>query len=139
MGSFVSFPDFTTAVSKHRSSTSRILLVEDNAPTRMVMSRLIRDTGAHVVTARDGDEALRYLLQERFDVLLTDLHMPVMDGFDLIAAVNDLPVSHRPKRVIAISGIYDPGALRGMPFDVNYIPKPFSLDTLLEMLGGKPN
>lgn len=139
MGSFESFPDFTTAVSKHRSSTSRLLLVEDHAPTRMVMSRLIRDTGAHVVTARDGDEALRYLLQERFDVLLTDLRMPVMDGFDLIAAVNDLPASHRPKRVIAISGAYEAGALRGLPVDVNFMPKPFSLDTLLDMLGGKPN
>lgn len=103
------------------------------------MSRLIRDTGALVVTARDGEEALKYLLSERFDVLLTDLRMPVMDGFDLIAAVNEPPDSHKPRRVIAISGEYEAGALRGTTIDVAFMPKPFNLDTLLALLGGKPN
>ena len=58
----------------------RILIVEDNAATRLAMSRLMRDAGAEVVTARDGEEGLGYLLTQRFDVLLTDLRMPVMDG-----------------------------------------------------------
>lgn len=102
------------------------------------MSRLIRDAGAQVVTARDGEEALRYLFQQKFDVLLTDLRMPVMDGFDLIAAVNDLPASHRPSRVIAISGEYEAGALRGTP-TVAFMAKPFNLDALLDVLGGKWN
>jgi CheY-like chemotaxis protein len=126
-------------VKRHTGPSPRLLLVEDHAPTRMVVSRLIRDTGAKVVTARDGDEALRFLLHERFDILLTDLKMPVMDGFDLIDAINDLPPGHRPKRVIAISGEYEAGALRGSPFDVAFMPKPFNLDTLLSMLEGKPN
>jgi CheY-like chemotaxis protein len=137
--SFEMLPNIASEVAKPRGQTSRLLLVEDHAPTRMVMSRLIRDTGTQVITARDGEEALRYLLSERFDVLLTDLRMPIMDGFDLIAAVNDLPSSHRPKRVIAISGAYEAGALRGLPIDVNFMPKPFNLETLLEMLTGKPN
>lgn len=102
------------------------------------MSRLIRETGAQVVTARDGEEALRYLLQQKFDVLLTDLRMPVMDGFDLIAAVNDLPPSHRPARVIAISGEYEAGALRGTP-SVAFMSKPFNLEALLDVIGGKWN
>ncbi|HRK30411.1 MAG TPA: response regulator [Tepidisphaeraceae bacterium] len=133
------FSSSASEVAKHRSSSPRILLVEDHAPTRMVMSRLIRDTGAQVVTARDGSEAIRYLLNERFDVLLTDLHMPHKDGFDLIKEMSDMPSSHRPSRVIAISGHFEAGALRGLPIDVNFMPKPFSLDTLLELLSGKPN
>jgi len=116
---------------------ARVLVVEDHTPTRLAMSRLIRQTGADVVTARDGEEGLGYLLTQRFDVLLTDLRMPVMDGFELVAHAQKLPESHRPGRIIAISGEYEAGALRGLP--VSFLPKPFDLDTLLNMLGGKPN
>jgi two-component system, cell cycle response regulator CpdR len=116
---------------------TRILIVEDNAATRLAMSRLMRDAGADVVTARDGEEGLGYLLTQRFDVLLTDLRMPVMDGFELLHHCQKLPDSHRPARIIAISGEYEAGALRGQP--VQFLPKPFNIDALLEMLGGRPN
>jgi len=115
----------------------RILIVEDHAPTRLAMSRLIRQAGADVVTARDGEEGLGYLLTQRFDVLLTDLRMPVMDGFELVHHCMKLPASHRPSRVIAISGEYEAGVLQGQP--VQFMPKPFDLHTLLDMIGGKPN
>src|SRR5437763_5614287 len=116
---------------------SRVLIVEDNAGTRLAMSRMMRDAGADVVTARDGEEGLGYLLTQRFDVLLTDLRMPVMDGFELLQHCQKLPETRRPSRIIAISGEYEAGALRGQP--VQFLPKPFNIDTLLEMLGGKPN
>src|ERR1700722_3800021 len=115
----------------------RILVIEDHAPTRLAMSKLIRQAGAEVVTARDGEEGLGYLLTQRFDVLLTDLRMPVMDGFELLQHCAKLPDSHRPKRVIAISGEYEASVLHGQP--VQFLPKPFSLSALLDMIGGKPN
>ena len=61
----------------------------------MAMSRLIRQP-APTVTARDGEEGLGYLLTQRFDVLLTDLRMPVMDGFELLQHCLKLPECHRP-------------------------------------------
>jgi CheY-like chemotaxis protein len=115
----------------------RILIVEDHAATRLAMSRLLRQAGADVVTARDGEEGLGYLLTQRFDVLMTDLRMPVMDGFELLQHTLKLPESHRPGRIVAISGEYEAGALRGQP--VQFLAKPFSVETLLDMLGGKPN
>src|SRR3954452_2760816 len=115
----------------------RILIVEDNAATRMAMSRLMRDAGAEVVTARDGEEGLGYLLTQRFDILLTDLRMPVMDGFELLHHCLSLPESRRPGRIVAISGEYEATALRGVP--VSFMAKPFDLGALLDMLGGKPN
>src|SRR5256885_16606200 len=116
---------------------SRILIVEDHAPTRMAMSRLLRQAGADVVTARDGEEGRGYLLTQRFDVLMTDLRMPVMDGFELVHHCLKLPDTHRPGRIIAISGEYEAGALRGQP--VQFMAKPFNLEALLDMLSGKPN
>jgi len=101
------------------------------------MSRLLRQAGADVVTARDGEEGLGYLLTQRFDVLMTDLRMPVMDGFELLQHTLKLPESHRPPRIVAISGEYEAGALRGQP--VQFLAKPFNVDALLDMLGGKPN
>ncbi len=115
----------------------RILVIEDHTPTRLAMSKLIRQAGAEVVTARDGEEGLNYLLTQRFDVLLTDLRMPVMDGFELLQHCNKLPPSHRPGRIIAISGEYEAGVLHGQP--VQFLAKPFNLNVLLDMIGGKPN
>jgi two-component system cell cycle response regulator CpdR len=115
----------------------RILIVEDHAPTRMAISRLMRQAGADVITARDGEEALGYLLTQRFDVLLTDLRMPVMDGFELMQHCMKLPESHRPGRIIAISGEYEASALHGHP--AAFLPKPFDLNALLDLLGGKMN
>jgi CheY-like chemotaxis protein len=115
----------------------RILVVEDHAPTRMALGRLIRQAGAEVVTARDGEEGLGYLLTQHFDVLLTDLRMPVMDGFELVHHCMRLPETHRPTRIIAISGEYEAGALHNAA--VAFLPKPFQLDKLLDMLGGKLN
>jgi CheY-like chemotaxis protein len=120
-----------------RGKRLRVLIVEDHAPTRMAMSKLIRQAGAEVLTARDGEEGLGYLLTQRFDVLLTDLRMPKMDGFELLQHCQTLPETHRPSRVIAISGEYEAGALSGQP--VQFLAKPFNLDVLLDMLGGKPN
>ncbi len=115
----------------------RVLVVEDHGPTRQALSRLIRLTGAEVVSARNGEEGLGYLLTERFDVLLTDLHMPVMDGFELLGQTITLPPTQRPGRIIAISGEYDAGMLHAQC--VTFLPKPLDLNRLLDMLAGKPN
>ena len=115
----------------------RVLVVDDHTPTRMAISRLIRAAGSEVITARDGEEALGYLLTQRFDVLLTDLRMPVMDGIELLHHTMKLPDCQRPTRVIAISGEYDAGVLHGQP--VQFMSKPFDINALLDMLGGKPN
>jgi CheY-like chemotaxis protein len=115
----------------------RILVIEDHTPTRLAMGKLIRQAGAEVVTARDGEEGLNYLLTQRFDVLLTDLRMPVMDGFELLQHCAKLPPSHQPTRIIAISGEYEASVLHGQP--VQFLPKPFNLSALLGMIAGKPN
>ena len=130
-------PQTAPDAAAERVKKLRILIVEDHTPTRMAMSRLIRQAGAEVLTARDGEEGLGYLLTQRFDVLLTDLRMPKMDGFELLQHCQTLPDTHRPGRIIAISGEYEAGVLQGQP--VQFMAKPFDLHQLLDMIGGKPN
>ncbi|MEL7237258.1 MAG: response regulator [Planctomycetota bacterium] len=128
----------------------KILIVDDDATTRAALGRLLRRAGAEVVTAGDGGEALQHLLATRFDVLMTDLHMPgpaadpetVMDGFRLLDECARLPLEHRPRRTIAISGEYDRRMLRDLsrsPQSVDFIPKPVDLNQLLDTIGGQPN
>ena len=131
------FLPVTSVATRVLPKKSRVLIVEDHATTRLAMSKLLRDAGADVVTARDGEEGLGYLLTQKFDILLTDLRMPIMDGFELLHHCLALPESRRPGRIIAISGEYESTALRGVP--VSFMAKPFDLDSLLDMLSGKPN
>jgi CheY-like chemotaxis protein len=133
MDANLAMPD-SEPISKKRM---RVLIVEDNQVSRQAMARLMRDAGADVVTARDGEEGLGYLLTQRFDGLLTDLRMPVMDGVELVNHCMRLPDSHRPSRVVAISGEYDSSSLRDQ--SVEFLPKPLNVESLLKLIGGHPN
>ena len=115
----------------------KILVVDDEPGLRQTVSRILGAEGHSVGTAGEGEEALSKLSTEDVDLVLCDLRMPKMDGFELLQHCQTLPQSHRPTRVIAISGEYEASALHGQP--VQFLPKPFDMNVLLDMLGGKPN
>ena len=64
-----------------------VLLVEDNPINQEVVHDLLEAVGVQVTTAGDGVEALRILDNRRFDAVLMDVHMPVMNGFETTAAI----------------------------------------------------
>lgn len=61
-------------------ATSRVLLAEDNDFNRLYVSSLLCDRGMAVTEARTGTEALKLALDEHFDLILMDIHLPEMDG-----------------------------------------------------------
>ncbi|QCI80013.1 response regulator [Hankyongella ginsenosidimutans] len=67
----------------------RVLSVDDNPTNQMVMNVLLKALGQDVVLAGSGEDAIRLLQQERFDLVLLDLRMPKIDGFDVIAFVQE--------------------------------------------------
>lgn len=75
-----------------------ILVVDDEPDSLEVASRLLRHYGATVWLAADGQEALEVIKQHRPSVVISDLSMPVLDGWGLVSALNrnrstsDLPV-----------------------------------------------
>ena len=74
---------------------ARILIAEDEDGVRTLVRRALVEDGHEVMTAADGAEAFDTLQREggRFDLLLTDIKMPVMDGVALaLAATRDFPV-----------------------------------------------
>jgi DNA-binding response OmpR family regulator len=62
----------------------KILVVDDEPPICMIVSRLLKQTGHEVVTAENGRIAWELFQSERFEMVITDLVMPEMDGLDLI-------------------------------------------------------
>ena len=64
-------------------STLRVLIADDHPTSRQLLSRQLATLGIHALEAADGRDALRRLQEESFDLLITDLNMPVMDGLRL--------------------------------------------------------
>lgn len=69
----------------------RLLVVDDSEDSAQSLASLLELTGAVVMAAQSGDEALSHLDQERFDLLLSDVSMPGMSGLELIARVRARP------------------------------------------------
>ena len=121
----------------------RVLIADDEESMRTLVARAIAMDGHATVTAEDGAEALEILNREpgAFDLLLTDIQMPVMDGIALaLTAARDFP----ELTILLMTGFADQRerahGLEALIYDV--VPKPFSLQALLEKvadaLSGKP-
>jgi signal transduction histidine kinase len=78
-------PDQQPAEAKSESARARILVVDDNDGNRHVLARRLERQGYSVEQAPNGDVALDRIATEPFDVVLLDILMPVMDGFEVLA------------------------------------------------------
>lgn len=75
-----------------RNSHLRFLIVDDFATARRILGKLLREIGfTETVEAADGHIALELLQQSHYDFVITDVDMPRMNGFDLIAAMRREP------------------------------------------------
>jgi CheY-like chemotaxis protein len=86
----------------------RILLVDDEPSIRQLGSVLLETQGYEVHAAEDGFDALASLKQSLPDIIISDLRMPNMNGFEFLSVVRQ-KFPHIP--VIAISGEYSPGTM----------------------------
>lgn len=110
----------------------RVLLVEDDVYLRMVLSAVLAEAGYSVCTAADGLLALAEIDKHAPDVILSDLNMPRMSGFELLPIVRrNFPTI----RLVAMSGAFTgDGVPQGVTADAFY-EKGGSLPDLLQTIG----
>lgn len=85
----------------------RVLIADDSSGMRTYLRLILESAGFECFEAADGGEAFDQILAHRYDVLITDIEMPGMDGYQLLAAVGLLPVSRGRPAVIVASALLD--------------------------------
>jgi chemosensory pili system protein ChpA (sensor histidine kinase/response regulator) len=111
------------------------MVVDDSLTVRKITSRLLEREGYQVVTAKDGIEALQQLRETLPAVMLVDIEMPRMDGFDLTRNVRaDARLRHIPIIVIS-SRTADKHRSQATALGVNaFLGKPYQEAELLERI-----
>jgi chemosensory pili system protein ChpA (sensor histidine kinase/response regulator) len=114
-----------------------VMVVDDSLTVRRVTQRLLSREGYHVVLAKDGIDALEQLQSVTPDVMLVDIEMPRMDGFDLTRNIrSDARTSHIPIIMIT-SRTADKHRNYAAELGVNeYFGKPYREDDLLGAIAG---
>lgn len=115
--------------------TLHVLVADDNPINRKIMVGLLRGLGHTGVVVADGAQVLRCLAQQRFDLLLLDVSMPVMDGPQALAAIRAQEAGGRPRLPVIMVTAHD------LPSDRErllaqgadgYVCKPVHVDALDE-------
>jgi CheY-like chemotaxis protein len=114
----------------------RILLAEDNSVNQMVMLKMLNKLGYSADVAGNGTEVLESLEHQPYDLILMDVQMPEMDGFETTRAIRKRLAFEDQPRIIAITayaleGDREKCLAAGMD---DYISKPFKLDELRALL-----
>ncbi len=112
----------------------KVLVVEDSPTMRqLIVFALKRIRGFQIVEANDGVDGLKKLSAEKFDLILTDINMPIMDGLKLVSMVrNDPSYKETPIIVITTEGATEDRE-RALALGANeYITKPIQTMKILE-------
>ena len=128
------------SVAHNRLSNVRVLVVDDNATNLRILDGILRSWGMRATLAASGSEALSILSRtdggtEGFEVILTDSRMPVMDGFELVERIRQLP-SLEPATVLMLSSVHgaeDMSRSRELGLS-SYLTKPVRRSALLSAI-----
>ncbi|MFH1953719.1 MAG: response regulator [Pseudomonadota bacterium] len=111
----------------------KILVVDDEQGIRFLLSEVLLNQGFEVSLARDGQESLDKLEEDHFDLVVTDINMPRLDG---VAMLKRMKMTGRTEKVIVMTG--DPSDRRlldkEIPPIVTRLLKPFGLENFLNVV-----
>jgi CheY-like chemotaxis protein len=107
-----------------------ILVVDDENFVRGIVEEILTSQGHEVIQATSGNEAIKMCGERTFDLVISDLSMPLMNGFDLISALRRL---QKNLPVLAISGVYTGDLLKAVKLlgAKAILEKPFGPDELM--------
>jgi len=117
---------------------TRILLVDDEQEFAQNMATILQTNGYIVQTADSAQSAIEYLKNERFDLVITDINMPGMDGIELMRQIRQI---YPDQRIIIITGFpsYKSQEEAFKMGAIHYITKPFVIKQFLELISKSLN
>jgi signal transduction histidine kinase len=124
-------------VNEHKLGKLKILLVEDSAINTLLAEEILRDFGFQTDTAKNGKIAIELLEKNDYDVILMDLSMPEMDGFEATQYIrNNMPAPKSQIPIIALtSGVDKQDMEKCVAYGMNdYLLKPFDENHLLNTI-----
>ena len=107
----------------------KMLIVDDEFNSRTLMAQILQDEGYSVDTAENGISALKILENESFNVVITDIRMPTMDGVELFHKVKEL-YPHMPVILFTAYGTIDAAVKALKEGAFYYLEKPLNFDLL---------
>jgi two-component system CheB/CheR fusion protein len=116
-----------------------VLVVDDSADTTEMVQHLLEIGGATVTAVTSGFEALRVAGQNQFDVILSDISMPGMDGFEFLNQLRKVP-GYQDLPAVALTGFGRPEDVQ-RTYDqgfVAHLTKPFDIQALACLLQKMP-
>jgi len=134
---------FSLADARERAEILRILVAEDNLVNQRLIVRILEKRGHRVVVAANGREAVEALEKEAFDLVLMDVQMPEMDGFEATAAIRTKEKSNGLHQAIvaltahAIKGDREKCLAAGMDGYLSKPIRPLELDEVLARYGAR--
>jgi two-component system cell cycle response regulator len=110
----------------------KVLIVDDEPPTVMAVELALRREGIETCTAGDGAECLQAVAAESPDLVILDVKMPVMDGFQALRVLRENPATRNLPVIMLTALDADADVVRGWATGVDfYLTKPFQLDELV--------
>ena len=119
---------------KHEMKKSiKVLVVDDEKGIRFLLSEVLLHQGFEVSLARDGQESLEKLEKNQFDLVVTDISMPRLDGVSMLKSMRK---TGREEKIIIMTGNPSDRRLRdeGLPQVVTCLSKPFEMQTFLNVV-----
>ncbi len=119
-----------------RFGAKRVLLVDDNEANRFFATRILRSLDLEVVSAVDGEDALVQARASRFDLILMDIRMPVLNGIDASRAIRKEASPNQQTPIVAVSAFLSDGILEQCSqAGINLcLSKPFTCEELNEVV-----
>jgi DNA-binding NtrC family response regulator len=109
---------------------SRVLIVDDEDALRTILSSELAGAGYEVATASDGEEGIAEVRNRKFDLVLLDIKMPKLDGFEVLKFIKK---EHPAVKVIMLTGFADlKNAIESKKYGAeDFVSKPYDLVDLL--------
>jgi CheY-like chemotaxis protein len=111
--------------------TKRVLIVDDEPANLRMLTYVLSDKGYETAEAKDGLEALELLAQSRFDLVISDVRMPRMDG---VALARHIVSSQPVTPIFLMTAYYFDSRDDILALNVPCLGKPFSFDELLSQI-----